>query len=135
MIEDFLGKVKNKAGDVEKILKEKDKHGKKMVEKKSFALVRFSFFPLREFCDSNFFCDLISDNFPPSSGILAKVKEGAEQVGTKIQAKVDTVVKQINEPGKEATDGNKRIAPRMEATHVMEVAQLMLSLIHSWGEF
>lgn len=24
---DFLGKVKNKAGDVEKILKEKDKHG------------------------------------------------------------------------------------------------------------
>jgi len=26
-IKDFLGKVKNKAGDVEKILKEKDKHG------------------------------------------------------------------------------------------------------------
>lgn len=25
---DFIGKVKNKAGDVEKILKEKDKHGK-----------------------------------------------------------------------------------------------------------
>lgn len=66
------------------------------------------------------------------SGILAKVKEGAEQVGTKIQAKVDTVVKQINEPG-EKPDGNKRVAPRMEATHVMEVAQLMLSLIHSWG--
>lgn len=28
MCKDFLGKVKNKAGDVEKILKEKDKHGK-----------------------------------------------------------------------------------------------------------
>ena len=68
-------------------------------------------------------------------GILAKVKEGAEQVGTKIQAKVDTVVKQINEPGEKAAEGTKRIAPRMEATHVMEVAQLMLSLIHSWGEF
>lgn len=25
--QDFLGRVKNKAGDVEKILKEKDKHG------------------------------------------------------------------------------------------------------------
>lgn len=69
------------------------------------------------------------------AGILAKVKEGAEQVGTKIQAKVETVVKQINEPGKEAADGTKRVPPRMEATHVMEVAQLMLSLIHSWGEF
>ena len=68
-----------------------------------------------------------------STGILAKVKEGAEQVGTKIQAKVDTVVKQINEPGKESSNVNKRIAPRMEATHVMEVAQLLLSLIHSWG--
>lgn len=42
-------------------------------------------------------------------------------------------MKQINEPGEKAPDGNKRVAPRMEATHVMEVAQLMLSLIHSWG--
>lgn len=33
--EDFLGKVKNKAGDVEKILKEKDKHGK-------VAIIQFS---------------------------------------------------------------------------------------------
>lgn len=61
------------------------------------------------------------------------MKEGAEQVGTKIQAKVETVVKQINETAKETSDGIKRIAPRMEATHVMEVAQLLLSLIHSWG--
>lgn len=61
------------------------------------------------------------------------MKEGAEQVGTKIQAKVETVVKQMNETGKESSESNKRIAPRMEATHVMEVAQLLLSLIHSWG--
>lgn len=36
----------------------------------------------------------------------------------------------------EFSDGSdvfKRISPRMEATHVMEVAQLLLSLIHSWG--
>lgn len=39
----------------------------------------------------------------------------------------------MNESGKESSDGSKRIAPRMEATHVMEVAQLLLSLIHSWG--
>lgn len=65
---------------------------------------------------------------------MAKVKEGAEQVGSKIQAKVETVVKQMNETGKDSlSEGNKRIAPRMEATHVMEVAQLLLSLIHSWG--
>lgn len=46
---------------------------------------------------------------------------------------MENVVKQINEPGKDSGEGIKRIAPRMEATHVMEVAQLMLSLIHSWG--
>lgn len=33
----------------------------------------------------------------------------------------------------DATDITRRIAPRMEATHVMEVAQLLLSLLHSWG--
>lgn len=34
------------------------------------------------------------------------------------------------------TDGAdvlKKLTPRMEATHVMEVAQLLLSLLHSWG--
>lgn len=61
------------------------------------------------------------------------MKEGAETVGTKIQAKVDSVVKQVNEPGKDGLDPLKKIAPRMEATHVMEVAQLLLSLLHSWG--
>lgn len=30
-------------------------------------------------------------------------------------------------------DAFKKLSPRMEATHVMEVAQLLLSLIHSWG--
>lgn len=61
------------------------------------------------------------------------MKEGAENVQTKIQAKVENVVKQINEPGKDNPDGTRKVAQRMEATHVMEVAQLMLSLIHSWG--
>lgn len=27
----------------------------------------------------------------------------------------------------------KKFIPRMEATHVMEVSQLLLSLLHSWG--
>lgn len=31
------------------------------------------------------------------------------------------------------SDVFKKQTPRMEATHVMEVAQLLLSLIHSWG--
>ncbi|CRK99649.1 CLUMA_CG012960, isoform A [Clunio marinus] len=74
-----------------------------------------------------------SDTSKKITGILAKVKEGAEQVGTKIQAKVETVVKQINEPGIDPFDSTRKIIPKMEATHVMEVAQLMLSLIHSWG--
>lgn len=56
---DFLGRVKAKTSDVEKILKEKDKHG-----------------------------------------ILAKVKEGAENIQTKVQAKVESVVKNIGETNK-----------------------------------
>lgn len=60
------------------------------------------------------------------------MKEGADVVGTKIQAKVESVVKQVNEQGKEI-DPLKKLTPRMEATHVMEVAQLLLSLLHSWG--
>uniref|UniRef100_A0A182W7E0 Cyclin-K n=1 Tax=Anopheles minimus TaxID=112268 RepID=A0A182W7E0_9DIPT len=66
-------------------------------------------------------------------GILAKMKEGAENVQTKVQAKLDSVVKNVGETGKDSSDITKKIAPRMEATHVMEVAQLLLSLIHSWG--
>ncbi|XP_055317657.1 WD repeat-containing protein 7 isoform X2 [Sitodiplosis mosellana] len=90
-ISDFFGRVKNKAGDMEKILKEKDKHG-----------------------------------------ILQKMKEGAEKVELKIQAKVESL-KHANEGDKDGADAFKRLSPRMEATHVMEVAQLLLSLIHSWG--
>lgn len=33
----------------------------------------------------------------------------------------------------DGADAFKKLSPRMEATHVMEVAQLLLSLIHSWG--
>lgn len=33
----------------------------------------------------------------------------------------------------DGADAFKRLTPRMEATHVMEVAQLLLSLVHSWG--
>ncbi|XP_055703047.1 WD repeat-containing protein 7 isoform X3 [Phlebotomus papatasi] len=65
------------------------------------------------------------------SGILQKMKEGAENVQTKIQAKVESL-KQVGEKDG-VGETNKKAPPRMEATHVMEVAQLLLSLIHSWG--
>uniref|UniRef100_A0A1L8DNJ5 Putative wd40 domain protein n=2 Tax=Nyssomyia neivai TaxID=330878 RepID=A0A1L8DNJ5_9DIPT len=65
------------------------------------------------------------------SGILQKMKEGAENVQTKIQAKVESLKTVGEKDG--VGDANKKSTPRMEATHVMEVAQLLLSLIHSWG--
>lgn len=65
--------------------------------------------------------------------MLAKVKEGAETIGTRVQAKVESVVKNINEANKDNTSDNYKITPNMEITHVMEVARLALSLIHSWG--
>ena len=66
-----------------------------------------------------------------SLGILNKMKEGAENVGSKIQAVKEQVVKQVDTP--KDLDFSKKTPARMEATHVMEVAQLLLSLIHSWG--
>ncbi|XP_066603876.1 WD repeat-containing protein 7 isoform X2 [Prorops nasuta] len=100
-IADFFGRVKDKAGDVERILKEKDRHG-----------------------------------------ILAKMKEGAENVHTKLQAKAESVgLKPLNLDGKgdnwnniDATKNNlKRNGSFNEPKAAMEVAQLLLSLLHAWG--
>ncbi len=80
------------------------------------------------------------------------MKEGAENVEKKIQAKVESL-KNVNDGTKgefccldcqtkikmnsvqisEGTETLKKFFPRMEATHVMEVSQLLLSLLHSWG--
>nr|CAD7568431.1 unnamed protein product [Timema californicum] len=96
-IADFFGRVKDKAGDMERILKEKDRHG-----------------------------------------ILAKMKEGAENVQTKLQSKVEGAgFKPIqadsrdgvsNEPGKKV-----RGMGGLETNITMEIAQLLLSLLHAWG--
>ncbi|XP_059484205.1 WD repeat-containing protein 7 isoform X1 [Neocloeon triangulifer] len=99
-IVDFFGRVKDKAGDMERILKEKDKHG-----------------------------------------ILAKVKEGAETMHTRLQAKAESVgLKNVGSDGRErkGSDGESRgrgsRAGLMETVNItMEVAQLLLSLIHAWG--
>ncbi|XP_043510135.1 WD repeat-containing protein 7-like isoform X1 [Frieseomelitta varia] len=76
------------------------------------------------------------------AGILAKMKEGAENVHTKIQAKVESVgLKPSTLDGKgdnwnnsEATKNNlKRNGTFSEPNATMEVAQLILSLLHAWG--
>ncbi|XP_049847123.1 WD repeat-containing protein 7 isoform X2 [Schistocerca gregaria] len=99
-IADFFGRVKDKAGDVERILKEKDRHG-----------------------------------------ILAKMKEGAENVQTKLQAKAENVSFKPAQPeGKGGTEnGNEtssKTKPRavagLETNITMETAQLLLSLMHAW---
>ncbi|XP_026473359.1 WD repeat-containing protein 7 isoform X2 [Ctenocephalides felis] len=94
-ISDFFGKVKDKAEDMERILKEKDKHG-----------------------------------------ILAKMKEGAENVHTKLQAKAESVglrQNDMNKDNNENTNKKQQIRNQNEGTTVMEVAQLLLSLLHAWG--
>nr|XP_049698611.1 WD repeat-containing protein 7 isoform X15 [Helicoverpa armigera] len=93
-ISDFFGRVKDKAGDMERILKEKDKHG-----------------------------------------ILAKMKEGAENMQTKLQAKAEQLKGHL-EAKDEATQA-KRQRPRdmslAEPPHTMEIAQILISLLHAWG--
>ncbi|XP_058988075.1 WD repeat-containing protein 7-like [Musca domestica] len=95
-ISDFFGKVKNKAGDMEKMLKDKDKHG-----------------------------------------LVQKFKEKTEIVEKKVQAKVQESIQKVLEPQDIPEDGStdlkSKMASKMEVTHVMEVAQLLLSLLHSWG--
>ncbi|XP_045538529.1 WD repeat-containing protein 7 [Papilio machaon] len=92
-ISDFFGRVKDKAGDMERILKEKDKHG-----------------------------------------ILAKMKEGAETMQTKLQAKAEQL-----KGGSDHKDelNQKRNRPRdmslAEPPHTMEIAQILMSLLHAWG--
>ncbi|XP_044738320.1 WD repeat-containing protein 7 isoform X3 [Chrysoperla carnea] len=97
-VADFFGKVKDKAGDMERILKEKDRHG-----------------------------------------ILAKLKEGTENVQTKIQAKVESAGFKTSDNNKDSIDGTSKkstrmsIAGQLENNHTMEIAQLLLSLLHAWG--
>ncbi|XP_058794176.1 WD repeat-containing protein 7 isoform X4 [Phymastichus coffea] len=98
-IADFFGRVKDKAGDMERILKEKDRHG-----------------------------------------IIAKMKEGAENVHTKIQAKVESVgLKPSTLDGKgdgwnaDGRNSLKRNGAFNEPNSTMEIAQLLLSLLHAWG--
>ncbi|KAH1006250.1 hypothetical protein HUJ05_007000 [Dendroctonus ponderosae] len=94
-IADFFGKVKDKAENMERIIKEKDKHG-----------------------------------------ILAKMKEGAESVQTKIQAKAELVLKgtDINRDGADSSKEKSRPGIlALDTSYGMEIAQLLLSLLHSWG--
>ncbi|XP_066255390.1 WD repeat-containing protein 7 isoform X2 [Euwallacea similis] len=95
-IVDFFGKVKDKAENVERIIKEKDKHG-----------------------------------------ILAKMKEGAETMQTKIQAKAELMLKgaDMNKDHPDSTKDKNRpgsLGP-LDTSHAMEICQLLLSLLHSWG--
>ncbi|XP_017768503.1 PREDICTED: WD repeat-containing protein 7 isoform X2 [Nicrophorus vespilloides] len=102
-IVDFFGKVKDKAENMERMIKEKDKHG-----------------------------------------ILAMMKEGAENVHTKFQARSDQVSKQNEANSRDGGDANANVrgsgggtrpmlGPLDASSHGMEIAQLLLSLLHAWG--
>ncbi|XP_013136579.1 PREDICTED: WD repeat-containing protein 7 [Papilio polytes] len=68
------------------------------------------------------------------SGILAKMKEGAETMQTKLQAKAEQL-----KGGSDHKDelNQKRNRPRdmslAEPPHTMEIAQILMSLLHAWG--
>ncbi|XP_046440938.1 WD repeat-containing protein 7-like isoform X2 [Daphnia pulex] len=100
-IADFLGKVKDKAGDMERRLKDKDKHG-----------------------------------------ILAKVRESAENMQHKIQSRSDAGASvRSSERGAEddGLSNNENVRQRQiphtlpnDWSLTMEIAQLLLSLLHGW---
>ncbi|XP_015115415.1 WD repeat-containing protein 7 isoform X6 [Diachasma alloeum] len=74
------------------------------------------------------------------AGILAKMKEGAENVHTKLQAKVESVglkPSTLDGEGWSNSDSSrnplKRSGTFSEPNITMEIAQLLLSLLHAWG--
>nr|XP_023030249.1 WD repeat-containing protein 7 isoform X5 [Leptinotarsa decemlineata] len=68
------------------------------------------------------------------AGILAKMKEGAETA----LAKAESVLKQGGDQAKDGSESNSKnnkpnsLGP-LETSHGMEIAKLLLSLLHSWG--
>ncbi|XP_055688123.1 WD repeat-containing protein 7 isoform X3 [Lutzomyia longipalpis] len=72
--------------------------------------------------------ELHSEEYALMTAEALEAQEAAAQSGS--QAGTHEAGKKISDGG---GDANKKATPRMEATHVMEVAQLLLSLIHSWG--
>ncbi|XP_069687986.1 WD repeat-containing protein 7 isoform X7 [Periplaneta americana] len=69
-------------------------------------------------------------------GILAKMKEGAENVQTKLQARAEIVgfkPIQVDGKGNESGDQGGRKVRGLETNVTMEIAQLLLSLLHAWG--
>lgn len=68
-------------------------------------------------------------------GILAKMKEGAETMQTKIQAKAESVGLRASDKSnasEEAINKPRNVA-FLETNITMEIAQLLLSLLHAWG--
>ncbi|XP_077293336.1 WD repeat-containing protein Rbcn-3B isoform X4 [Arctopsyche grandis] len=75
------------------------------------------------------------------SGILAKMKEGAENVQTKLQAKAESVgfkghgadSNRPNNLDAQGSGSSRRTGANVEPSHSMEIAQILLSLLHAWG--
>ncbi|XP_073965073.1 WD repeat-containing protein Rbcn-3B isoform X3 [Choristoneura fumiferana] len=69
------------------------------------------------------------------SGILAKMKEGAETVQVKLQAKAEQLKHQLEAKDQPAPTQKKRPADMTlaEPPHTMQIAQILISLLHAWG--
>lgn len=66
------------------------------------------------------------------TGFLQKVKQEAEKISNEVQSKIESFQK-ANEMPSDEDESVKKVVSKMEANHVMEVARLLLSLLHSWG--
>ncbi|XP_026686269.1 WD repeat-containing protein 7, partial [Diaphorina citri] len=68
------------------------------------------------------------------AGIIAKMKEGAETVHTRLQQKAEMAGLRLNTgDGKVGGNGEMSRTKICEANLTMEIAQLLLSLLHAWG--
>ncbi|XP_076033939.1 WD repeat-containing protein Rbcn-3B isoform X3 [Oratosquilla oratoria] len=117
-IAEFFGKVKDKAGEMEKKMKEKDKHDL-LGRAKDKAINMEKTFKDRD-----------------KHGILSKVKESAENVQTLIQSKVESVGIRPTSltPDKEGNDGRVHISRHLDITaQTLQIGQVLMSLLHSWG--
>ncbi|XP_042885895.1 WD repeat-containing protein 7-like isoform X3 [Penaeus japonicus] len=110
-IAEFFGKVKDKAGEMEKKMKEKDKHVYQGTVSQHSSKLQY--------------------------GLLSRVKESAESVQNLIQNKVDqsgfrpTTLSSAKDG---SGSGRVQIPRHLDVTaQTLQIGQVLMSLLHSWG--
>ncbi|XP_042231917.1 WD repeat-containing protein 7-like isoform X3 [Homarus americanus] len=129
-IAEFFGKVKDKAGEMEKKMKEKDKHDEAQLSPSKFHNILG-----RAKDKATNMEKKIRER--DQQGLLSRVKESAESVQNLIQNKVEqsgfrpTTLSSAKDG---SGSGRVQIPRHLDVTaQTLQIGQMLMSLLHSWG--